>query len=229
MAAYSLQEMMDYVRLHMDLDADELPNSLLTAWAREASIKIARNKPRWPFLEWSTNFAIVSGQADYSIAAITDGVYEVDDIVSIMRANVKLMWIGRDEAERRFLGAGSNTGNPYYFSEWGDTLTLWPSPTADETAVLRAYRKPLNWTVDGASSVPDFPEDFSDSIRLYMLACAYLQQEDTELASAFFQSYSEEVDRLRKVYGETPPPGPFILNGGTRNLRVQGRLMYPFE
>lgn len=231
---YTLGQMITYVRDHMDLGEDDLPNSLLVAWAREASMKIARAKHNWPFLEWRCEFPVTNGTSLYSLTDVTDGTYTVDEIVSVIGDTLRLHWISRDTAEQKFERGTTSTGVPYWFSVWGNNLEFWPTPSADASLTIRGYRKPLDWAVnaDGAGNLeatPDFPDEFHDAIRLYMLGCAFLQQEDVELANSHFQSYEDELNRLKKTFGESPHHGPFVIGGGNRYDGPLGRLKYNWE
>jgi hypothetical protein len=230
MAALTLQNITDYVRTHMDLDATELPPTLVNYWATEATTKIHHYKQRQPWLENSWSLAVVGGTSEYSFSSITDGTYTPAEIISVIRPTFKLQWIGRDEAERRFVvGTSSTTGQPIYFQTWSQKLRLFPTPTVSETYTIRGYRSPIDWVAAGAGSSPDLPVEFHDCVRIYVLASAYLQQEDSEMSGNYFNMFDDEMKKLSKNYGEAPPAEPFILGGGPRVRVPQGRLAYPFE
>lgn len=229
--AYSLDQLRVYVRQHMDLDESEIPNSLIDVWARDASIKIARTRKRWPFLETSWTITTLDGVQEYDFSDIAVfGTNAVpDEIISVVRNDRRLAYLGRDEAEAAFLPYRASGGTVNYFNVWNNKLSLYPAPTGgSDTLYLRGYRKVKDWVADGAGAFPDFPEDFHDAIRLYLLAAAYLQQEDPEMAQQFAGSFSMEMDLLKKQYGEAPGAYPLVLGGGPK-VRIPGRLLYPFE
>jgi hypothetical protein len=223
--AYTLDQLRRYVRQHLDLDESEVPNDLLDVWARDATIKIARTRKRWPFFETSWTLQTVSGQNDYSFSSFSPSV---DEITSIVRNDARLRYLGRDEAEAAYLPYQTNNGSVEFFNVWADTLRLYPTPDGNETLYLRGYRKVDDWVADGAGAVPDFPDDFHDAVRLYLLGMAYLQQEDPEMAGQFINAFNAEMDLLKKQYGEMPGPYPVILGGGPR-VRQVDRLNYPFD
>jgi hypothetical protein len=224
--AYTLDQLRRYVRQHLDLDESELPDDLLDVWARDASIKIARTRKRWPFFEESWTITTVSGQADYPLSALSP---DVDEITSIVRNNARLQYLGRDEAEAAYLPYQTYGGLIQFFNVWGSNLRLYPTPADSTTTLyLRGYRKIEDWVAGGAGATPDFPDDFHDAIRLYLLAMAYMQQEDPEMAGQFINAFNGEMDLLKKQYGDMPGPYPVVLGGGPR-VRQFNRLNYPFD
>jgi hypothetical protein len=223
--AYTLDQMRIYVRQHLDLDESEIPNELLDVWARDASIKISRSRKRWPFFETSWVLTTTSGERDYSLSQL-DPV--PDEIVSVVRDDRRLAFMGRDEAEASYLPYQTSTGFVTYFNVWADTLRLYPTPDMADTLYLRGYRKVEDWVAGGAGAVPDFPEDFHDAVRLYLVGMAYLQQEDPEMAAQFINAFNAEMDVLKKQYGDAPGAYPLVLGGGPR-VRQTGRLRFPFD
>ena len=227
--AYTLDELRRYVRQHLDLDESEVPNDLLDVWARDASIKISRTRKRWPFLEASWTLTTVPGQRDYNLYDLNLLSPAVDEIVSIVRDDRRLTFMGRDEAEGAYLPYQSNSnGFVSYFNVWNGVLRLYPTPDFADVLDLRGYRKVNDWVANGAGAVPDFPDDFHDAIRLYLLAMAYLQQEDPEMASQFMAAFTSEMDLLKKQYGDAPGAYPLIFGGGPR-VRRSDRLPFPFD
>jgi len=223
--AYNLDQLRIYVRQHLDLDESEVPNDLLDVWARDATIKIARTRKRWPFFETSWTLTTVNDQQDYSLSAF---VPYVDEITSIVRNDARLRYLGRDEAEAAYLPYQTNNGSPEFFNFWGDNLRLYPTPAGGDVLYLRGYRKVEDWVADGSGAEPDFPDDFHDAVRLYLLGMAYLQQEDPEMAGQFINAFNAEMELLKKQYGDTPGPYPLVLGGGPR-VRQNERLNYPFD
>jgi hypothetical protein len=223
--AYTLEQLRTYVRQHLDLDQSELPNELIDVWARDASTKIARTRKRWPFLETSWTLTTVANTRDYALSALSPAA---DEVVSVVRDDRRLIYMGRDEAEAAYLPYQTDTGFVTFFNVWSDTLRLYPTPTFADVLNLRGYRKVTDWVAGGAGATPDFPDDFHDAIRLYLVAMAYLQQEDAELAQQFIAAFNGEMDLLKKQYGDAPGAYPLVFGGGPR-VRTPSRLHYPFD
>lgn len=223
--AYTLDQLRVYVRQHVDLDESEIPNELLDVWARDASIKISRSRKRWPFSETSWTLVTTPGERDYALSSLSPNC---DEITSIVRNDRRLTYMGRDEAESAYLPYQTSNGFVTFYNVWADTLRLYPTPDMADTLNLRGYRKTNDWVADGAGAVPDFPDDFHDAIRLYMLAMAYLQQEDIEMTGQFIGAFNAEMDVLKKQYGDAPGAYPLVFGGGPR-VRQPGRLHFPFD
>ena len=223
--AYTLQNIRDYVWSHLDLDADEISTFLIDTWAREATIRIANARVRWPFLEQDWEIVLEDGVKDYPFDSLSP---EVDEITSVLGNQRRLSWIGRDEGEKRYLPVQQGHGIPIFFSTWSRKLRLYPTPAGVETLFLRGYRKVSDWVSSGAGAEPDFPDDFHDLIRLYVLASCYAQQEDTQMSQMYRDHYNEELDRLKKMYGDSPQAYPLVIGSGPRSGRPN-RLMFPFE
>ena len=227
--AYTLEQLRRYVRQHLDLDESEVPNDLLDVWARDATIKISRTRKRWPFFEASWTLTTTVGVRDYDLYDLNLFDPAVDEVVSIVRDDRRLMFMGRDEAEAAYLPYQSNSnGFVSYYNTWGNNLRLYPTPDSADVLDIRGYRKVDDWVSGGAGAVPDFPEDFHDAVRLYMLGMAYMQQEDPEMAQQFLGAFNGEMDLLKKQYGDAPGAYPLVLGGGPKVLRP-GRLHYPFD
>jgi hypothetical protein len=226
--AYTLDELRVYVRQHLDLDESEVPNSLLNVWARDASIKISRTRKRWPFFEASWVLNAEAGVSDYDLTDLALFDPPVDEITSIVRDDRRLVYMGRDEAEAAYLPYQEHGGYVTFYNIWNNKLRLYPTPEGADTLYLRGYRKVTDWVAEGSGAVPDFPEDFHDAVRLYMLAMAYMQQEDIEMAQQFVGAFNAEMDVLKKQYGDAPGAYPLVLGGGPR-VRVPNRLHFPFE
>ena len=222
---YTLDELRIYVRQHVDLDESEIPNALLDVWARDASIKIARTRKRWPFFETSWTLTTVDGQRDYPLSNLSPNC---DEVTSVVRDDRRLQYMGRDEAEAAYLPYQTSNGFVTFYNVWADTLRLYPTPSGADVLQLRGYRKVNDWVADGAGGEPDFPDDFHDAIRLYLLGMAYLQQEDPEMAQQFIGAFNAEMDVLKKQYGDAPGAYPLVLGGGPR-VRQSGRLHFPFD
>lgn len=223
--AYSLEQLRAYVRQHLDLDEDEVPNSMLDVWARDASIKISRSRKRWPFYETSWQLTLTDGVSDYPLSALSP---TPDEITSVVRNDRRLIYMGRDDAEAAYLPYQQHGGYVTYWNTWGDVLRLYPTPSGSDLLYLRGYRKATDWVAAGAGATPDFPDEFHDAIRLYLLAMAYLQQEDPEMAQQFVSAFNSEMDILKKQFGDAPGSYPLVLGGGPR-MRQPNRLHYPFD
>jgi hypothetical protein len=214
--SYTLAALRAYVREHLDVDATELTDTLLDAWAREGSTRVWRRIKRWEHFQETWSLPTVASQAEYALGALSP---PVDEIVSI----------GADTAELRWRGSVSS-GTSVYFSYWKGSLRLWPPPGSVETLQLRGYRKMTDWVAGTpASTTPDLPEEFHNSVRLWMLGSAYNQQEDPEQGMLQLDLFSDEVDQMARQANDGWGAQPLVLGGGPTSSSTFGRLRYPWE
>jgi hypothetical protein len=223
--SYTLQEYRDYVRAHLDVDEEDIPDVLVDTWCREATTDIARARDRWPFLEHTWTLTLAPTIDEYNFDALFDP--PIEDVASVRAPDRVLQWIGSDDAERAFL-TSSNVGAPLFFGWWEGKLRVFPSPLEEETVTVRGWRKVRDWVADGAGAVSDLPADFDEAIRNRILGDAYSQQEDPEMGSVYFGKAAGLVNTIEKRLGVTPSPQPIVL-GGRRRQRPRGRLPFDFE
>lgn len=213
--AMTLQQMRDYIRLHLDLDEDDLPNTLVDIFIREGSKRVERAEVRWPFYEATYPLATAPGVADYDKTAISD---ELDQITALSNPTFGMLnWIGEQDYLDLLQRYPSTTSRPIYFSEWANTLSLFPTPNDVYNLTIRAYRKPNDWVAEGAGGTPDLPDELHNTVALWAMAKAYAQQEDPELQALYERQFSDELNEFRRRLNITPLSQPLVLNGGPLN------------
>jgi hypothetical protein len=223
--AYTLPQLKAHVREHMDLDATELPDSLLDFFAREGSERIRASRDRWAHFETSVTFATVADQQEYDLTTIAA---DIDQISAIRASDRSLSWLGPDMAERTFTEDSSSTGDPHWFAQWGSDLLLYPTPGSVETLTVRYVRTMIDWVA--ANTSPDLPPQFHNAVRLWMLGAAYNQQEDPEMGIMYLDMFNDEVVRLLRVTDNVPSPQPLVVNGRHSGGNIPGgRLRYPWD
>lgn len=219
-----LQAIRNFVRTHMDLDVEDLPDDLLDTFAREATHKVERAEKRWPFYAVNYTFTTEAGVGSYDLSVITPG--DLRQISAVLIDQRVLTYVGPDEADRR--QSLQATGQPTSWSQWGNTIDLHPSPSDVYTLSVRGYRAPIDWVSQGAGAEPDMDSDLHMTVATWVLARAYAQQEDTELSTYFAQSFDRELDAFRRRIVDTPPPQPLSLSSGGPRRRME-RARYDWE
>lgn len=207
----TLQELRDLVRTQMDMDETDLPNALLDTWLREGFKKAIGTERRWPFYTKSWSLSAV---ADTASVALED---DTDDIETVRLDGEIIARIGQDEGERFF--SSTATGTPAYWSRWGDTLYLWPTPNASATVTVRGWREPTAWTTLGSSTEVDADERLHLACAFYALSMAYMQQEDEVLSARYMQQFTEHVATARTSI--LRGPGGVKVLGSALNFRTQ--------
>jgi hypothetical protein len=223
----TLADIRDFVRTHLDVDDDDLPNSLLDSFIREGSVRIERAEKRWPFYAESWTLDTVADTSEYTFASIGDG--DVDQIQSIRSTNYTLEWLGRDESFRYYPPNTTASGEPRYWSVWGTTLKLHPTPDGVYSLAILGFRKPVDWVALGAAEEPDLPEDLHNTVATWALARGYSHQDDPEMAAFYMDLHAAELDQIRRRLVDTPAHQPLVLNGRADTSFTLGRPRYDWE
>lgn len=223
-----LQEMRDYIRVHMDLEVDDLPDALLDIWIRDGSKRVERAESRWPFYEQNYQFSTVAGQANYMKSLIGG---DLDQISFLYVADTRpaLQWVNPDDIDQLQRGY-TGQSRPVYFAEWGDTLTLFPTPDQVYGMNLRGYRRAIDWVANGSGAEPDMPTELHNVIATFALAKAYAQQEDPEMAAFYERQFSDELNEYRRRLLIMPYSQPIVVGGGPlteRPARNRPLFAYP--
>lgn len=237
MAAMTASAIRSFVRTHLDVDSDELPNELLDLFMRDGAIRIISffdESPVW--LQSEYYFYTVADQQAYdldSTAGMTSPtpLQSVDDVRG---ANFSLT--PRDHRQiRSEYRDDAPSGRPQAFSQWGRTLYLWPAPaTTNDYFWVTGIRQPdWDW-VTSSDQTPDMPEEFHPLIAQWALSRSYAQQDDPEMANFYRSEFSTELKNLAKRWRGTVTAQPLIMNGGRRTepYRTQkalGPLTYGWE
>lgn len=225
--ALSLQQIRDYVRLHLDLEIEDLPDQVLDVFIREGSKRIERAEPRWPFYEISATLVLAAGESSTTktnIAADLDQVTGIEHTGNVFWP--PLVWIGHDSLQDLKSHRPGSSGRPIHFSEWAGSVFFFPAADIEYTFTVYGYRKAADWIADGAGATPDLPDELHNTIALWAVSKAYSQQEDPELASLFERQFADELNEFRRRLVITPHNQPLVLNGGASPSPVQ-RLVRP--
>lgn len=205
----NLSELRDAVRTQLDLDEDDVANTTLDMYIREGYDRTIQLERRWPFFE--TTWDVTSTGASIAVPATLAGVSSVIDVDN----NVRLVQIGTELAEDKFYGNNAQ-GTPKYFSWWGNTLTLYPSPSANTDYRIRGWRKPTDWISAGAASEVDADERLHLPLFHYACSLAYAQLEDTELENTYMRRWAATTQQAHDDIMRPQHHEPLVLNGGTR-------------
>lgn len=206
----NLQQIRDFVRGHMDIEAEDLPDAVLDVMIREGSKRVERAENRWPFYakRWTYDTAAGVDEIDFSLIGS-----DVDTIQSVKGPRWNLTYVGLDYADARWPENVLSESEPTHWSADYRTIYLWPTPNQAYTLTLRGYRKPIDWVANGAGAEPDLPNDLHNTVAMWALARAYEQQDDPEMASIFERKFADEINLFRRRINDAPPAQPLVLNG----------------
>ena len=236
MASMTAGAIRSFVRTHLDVDVDELPNELLDVFMRDAVIRIISyfdESPVW--LQSEYNFTTVVGQQSYDLDStagmiVPTALQTIDDV----RGPFYSLTPRPHRQVRSEYREDAPTGRPQQYSVWGRSLYLWPTPSQAESYWVTGIRQP-NWDwLTSANQTPDLPEEFHPLIAQWALSRSYAQQDDPQMADFYRGEFSTELKNLSKRWRANLTAQPLVLNGGRitepyRTQRTLGPLIYDWE
>lgn len=230
----SLQNLRDYVRLMIDVDTTDIPDSLMDVFLREGVTKIAYSSNHWNFYEAEASFSTIAAQRAYSYAtAFGSTIFQT--INSVETPHWRLDALPHAQAQQQFVSvSGSGTQEPRFFSSYANSLYLWPLPDAAYACIAQGYRTPLDFTTQGSGASPDLPAAFHELVGKWAISLAYAQQDDTQNASYFAIDFANTLKTIRGPYENMEPQGIMALGSNGRRVTGQlagenGRGRFPWE
>jgi hypothetical protein len=215
------QELRDYVRLFLDVDSTDIPDTLIDFWGQQALNRIAASAD-WPFLEKVYTFNTSAGTQTYTYATIGADLRQPDVIIG---PRYNLQNIEHALALAQFPANVTTQGEPQWWSEEASVVYLWPKPNATYAMTVTGYRTLLTWA---SQTTPDIPSDFHEAIGSFLLAKAHLQQGDTEIAREMDQDFERQLDSQRKRYLNGTTVSPLVVNS-IAELTFEPTIRWPFD
>lgn len=202
-----------YVREQLDVDAEELPDSLLNIYLQEAFDRTMAFDNLWPRNESSWQ---ISTSPDTYTASLPPDL----NLPSLTSAYITgasshpLLIIDQKTGEDWF--GYTNDGaqvDPTYCSVWQGQLHLWPTPALDQTIdiAIRGYRQPV-WS-NGASDIPDLDPRIHVTLAYFAIALAYAQQEDEVLEGVYMARWDRDLRQQLRAILDPIHSRPLVLGG----------------
>lgn len=189
----NLADIRSKVREIVDLDQQDVSDTLLNMYIKDGFDRIIALERRWPFYQKTFTMNTVDDQRSYYITTIGDGnLREITSIVDTSTIGNRLEYISYDDAESVWVGSYDQSSRPLYFTFWQDQVHLWPKPDTIYPLTIRGYRKPNDWSDTDVTEV-DADERLHQCLVYYGVAQVYQLQEDVELASFYRKSFDESV------------------------------------
>lgn len=223
--ALNLQQIRDYVRSHLDIEIEDLPDAVLDVFIAEGFHRCFRAERRLPFYRKRWDLTTTASTSAYELTSIAE---DIEEIAAIQGPRYNLRWIGADEADRAFPLNVTSEAEPYFFTVEGDTLYLYPTPNDAYNLVVKGYRTPADLIAGGTGAEPDLPVDLHNTVATWALARAYGQQDDPEMASMYERQFADEINLFRRRLNSMPMQQPIVLNGGS-GVGTPSRLRYDWE
>lgn len=180
------------VRTITDLDADDLPDTLLNLYIRDGFYRILDTEKRWSFLEYSFSFNTSTGVRAYNVAELADEpLSQIVSIVDNRGTGYRLDMIGFDMAEQTYIGSYDTAGDPLFYAVWNNQIHLYPKPNNSRTLQCRGYREPYDWQTEGGDV--DAPPSLHFALVYYACSRVYQQLEDAGMADMYKRAFDEGV------------------------------------
>lgn len=207
-----VQGIKSYCRAQLDVDDEELPDTLLNVYLQEAFDRTMAYDNRWPRNEHSWTIAQTPGVSpslpvDLNIPSLTSAfILGADNTAS------PLGIIDQKTGEDWF-GLGQQNGRPAYCSVWNGRLNLWPAPADTQTlnVVVRGYRQPV-WT-NGASDIPDLDPRLHVTLAYFAISLSYAQQEDEVLEGVYLARWDRDLRQQLRAILDPVHNRPLVLHG----------------
>ena len=201
------------VRDIIDLDAEDLSDSLLNLYIRDGYYRILDLEKRWNWLETSFTFNTVAEQRAYPISAFTaDPISQVSSVVDGTGVGARLSMIGFDMAEETYIGTYDVSGEPLFYAVWQGSIHLFPKPNNVRTLSVRAYREPIDWQTTGGAV--DAAPSLHFPLAYYACSRIYQKLEDAQMAAVYKQAFDEGVSLARQNIMKPTSHGQLIMAHG---------------
>lgn len=200
----NLGEMRQYVRDVLEVDSEDLPESILDASVAEGYERVLSHSTKWPWLagEWDVVTDPESATVDLASTGVT-----VRDIASMSVGATPLTAMEEVMAARRF---SSDRGVPVAWSRWGDTVRLWPCPDSVVTVSIRGWRRHRPFT-SASGWEPDLPLELHSLLTDWALANEYQRQEDVEMMTSYRMKFADQINILQERTLTTAPSTPLVV------------------
>lgn len=225
--ALDLATIRSRVRVLLDVDDTEVPDELIDQWCREGSRRIHAAADRWPWFEKTWTFTTTSGQAEYVLSSEVGS--DVDRVSHVRGDNRELREISIEDADAFWQRNISTSSDPTHYVLREQKLILFPTPSRAESIMVRGYRTLTDWVDTGAGGTPDFPDQFHNTVYLWVVSRAYAMQEDEQFSMHYFDMFQNELDMLSAREVGRPTQQPVVLSGGRHVGYPSGALRYPFD
>jgi hypothetical protein len=165
-------------RVFGDESGVQLEDADILRWATEAQQSIA-----------NTNRLLRVKSTTVASVGVFDLLFPAENIAQVNSLHLNgapLTPVDFQEAEQTLLAGDpdhTQSGVPQYWWQWGDTVTVWPKPSAAGVYTLYYTRNPATLTGSDLQTL-DVPDKHYQTVVDYVLWRAYEMDEDWQAAQA---------------------------------------------
>ena len=236
MAKRTVSDYRSDIRTQLDLDESDLPDAMLDTFIRAGARYAQRwNQGLWPFYEMSWTYSWPADTASQTLTQIEDGSTDLINKVRYLRSDDvrTFSYLSEQDFHKTIQRDNSNGGIPYVWSPSanGETITLFPQPSAITEVDVDGWKKASDWVSDGAPGESDMPEQFDEAVFAYACGMAYQSQDEGQTAVFWLNMADVHLSQLEDEF-DAGPPVDMIMNGGAISQwrpETPGRLRFDFE
>lgn len=201
----------NYVWSFLELDAEELPVTLIDEWIKEGFNRIVSVTARFPFYETVETVEVTAGSNQMVLAEVAPNRIE-----SVSSPDRMLDWLSHSEAQRKFHPQFVTIASryPLAWSRYAGNLYLWPAPSEAQELTVTGWRAPTYDWLSVAGGVPDMDESLQAPLLAFVMHKAYEWDDDPERGAAALASFQSGVDEILGGIMEEVPTAPLVLHGG---------------
>lgn len=209
-----------FARNVLQTDSTDLPDSLVLAFANDATRRILGMHNDWPHMYSEGTLAVVAGTSAYTLASASFNPQTFIYLESMWDDNgfgMSLQEIDYQEATRWWIGAGFTSSNmPSWFAQYGGKVYIYPKPSGTRTFRVGGYRDVVDMA--NMSATPDLPSQFHIAVEYGVTSLAHAQSEDFE-AAQFWAGLANATAKIaaQQVFNTTTHrPAQMFGRGGPR-------------
>lgn len=215
-----------YVRDHLEVDDEELPDTVLNEYLEDAFERTLAADNRWPRAEeiWTITKLEGSDSVELPADCLLPSIMSVVDV----NRGIRLVQLNHENAEDSFLSPDNIAiGVPLYYSIWKRTMYLWPRvETQSELQLsMRGYRRPT-WS-NVASAIPDIDSTLHHALCYFAMSLAYAAQEDEILEGVALSRWDRDVRQQVKMLTQPAMHRPLVMHGGAPSGGVPPFVIVP--
>lgn len=220
------QDLRDYVRAQLEVDDEELPDSILNVYLQDGFERTISMDNRWPRSEKTWDVSKASG----SPSATLPSDLNIPSIMSVVSTadGYRLAIMSHANAEDTFTPlTSSGFTQPLYVSFWAQKMYLWPQLPLDQSydVQIQGYSQPA-WD-NSASAIPDLDPRLHIALCYYAMALSYAAQEDEVLEGVYMARWNRDVMQTIKTLLAPVHNHPLVLHGGSRIGRTPSYVIVP--
>jgi len=196
-----INEVMFETDRHQNLETDTIYREMALRWLNRVIKDISTRQTgfHWRFLEKTAYLETVAEQMSYSLPDDIDGY----KILSVHRKDpeMKIDYVDQRIFDEFIPDPDTSSGNPDYYTLWGDAIKLWPIPSSDGQKIYVRYIKEITTLADNDTGTNDIPQKWDDMVVQGILVRAFKYDGKVNEMALSQQEYERGLIRMEEENG----------------------------